>query len=191
MSTRLLTRRERRAPRRAARAFTLIEIMVVVVLISILTAMIIPEMKGTFEDTLLRSTGRELVNVIELASSRAVSLNQTLRIKIDSATGRYETERQSREGSSDDFVPLDGVTGSQGKLDKRVSVQILDLPEDSDEASATPEAPTPNPESQLTFYPDGTADGSVILLKDRAGFQLQLRVSAVTSRVTIMEPARE
>jgi type II secretion system protein H len=176
---------------RAARAFTLMEIMVVVVLISILTAMIIPEMKGTFEDTLLRSTGRELVNVIELASSRAVSLNQTLRVKIDPTTGRYETERQQHEGSAEDFVPLDGVTGSQGKLDKRISVQIFDLPEDPAEASATPEAPAPNLESQLTFYPDGTADGSVIMLKDRAGFQLELRLSAVTSRITILEPARQ
>ena len=39
------------------RAFTLMELVVVVVIIGIMTALIIPEMKGTFEDALLRSTG--------------------------------------------------------------------------------------------------------------------------------------
>ena len=40
-------------------AFTLIELMVVIVIIGIMTAMMIPEMKGTFQDALLRSTSRE------------------------------------------------------------------------------------------------------------------------------------
>ena len=68
-------------------AFTLIELMTVLVLIAILSAMIIPEMKGTYGDALLRSSGRDLMNVIELASSRAVSLNQTLRLKVDFTYG--------------------------------------------------------------------------------------------------------
>ena len=55
------------------RAFTLIEMMVVVLLISVLTALIIPEMKGTFEDALLRTTSRQLLDAFALASSRAVT----------------------------------------------------------------------------------------------------------------------
>src|SRR6516162_8771785 len=42
--------------------FTLVELMVVIVLIGILSAMILPNMKGTYGDALLRSTSRELVN---------------------------------------------------------------------------------------------------------------------------------
>ena len=37
-------------------AFTLIELMLVCLLIAILTAIIIPEMKGTYQDALLRSS---------------------------------------------------------------------------------------------------------------------------------------
>jgi type II secretion system protein H len=175
---------------RARRGFTLMEMMVVLVLIAILTAMIIPEMKGTFEDALLRSTGRELVNVIELASSRAISLNQTLRLQLDSASGRYEIDRRSREVTTEDFVPLKDVAGSKGQLDKRISVQIFESSGDSADAAGM-EMPAANPEAGLVFYPDGTADGATVLLKDRAGFRLELRVSAITSRVTILEPTRK
>ncbi|HEX3800345.1 MAG TPA: GspH/FimT family pseudopilin [Verrucomicrobiae bacterium] len=177
----------------ASGAFTLIEIMVVVVLIAILTAMIIPEMKGTFEDTLLRSNARELVNVVELASSRAVSLNQTLRVKIDPGTGDYEVEKKQRQGLIEDFAPLEDVSGSKGKLDKRITVQVYETPETQPEPGAESEAslPMPSPDSTLTFYSDGTADGAMVLLKDRSGFQLPLRLNAITSRVTIGEPKHE
>src|SRR5690349_11843034 len=47
-------------------AFTLMELMVVVVLIGILSAVIIPEMRGTYEEAVLRSTSRELVNAFNI-----------------------------------------------------------------------------------------------------------------------------
>ena len=49
--------------------FTLIELMVVIVLVGIMAAAIIPEMKGTYEDALLRSATRELVGVCSIAAS--------------------------------------------------------------------------------------------------------------------------
>src|SRR5438552_14946942 len=68
-----------RVTRHFSRAFTLIELMVVLVLIGILTAVMIPEMRGSYEDAMLRSTSRELINVCHLAYSQAVSLNQVHR----------------------------------------------------------------------------------------------------------------
>jgi len=74
-------RRDAGAPGRSG--FTLIEMMVVLVLIGILSAMILPEMKGTYGDALLRSSARDLVNVFSIASSRAVSLNQLHVVRIN------------------------------------------------------------------------------------------------------------
>ena len=48
-----------------------------------MTAVLIPEMRGSYEDALLRSTGRELINVCHLTYSRAVSLNQVHRLQLD------------------------------------------------------------------------------------------------------------
>jgi len=69
--------------------FTLIELMVVIVLIGVVTAVILPEMQGTYEDALLRSTGRKIMSVSSLAASRAVATSREQRLKFDVQNGRY------------------------------------------------------------------------------------------------------
>src|SRR5436305_8539646 len=90
------------AERSREKGFTLIEMMIVVILIGIMTAMILPEMRGTFQDALLRSTGRKIVEVLSLANSRAVSLNQAHKVVFDRRSHRYAIERSApgqNEGS--------------------------------------------------------------------------------------------
>ena len=113
----------RKSPNLAA--FTLIELMVVMVLIGIMTAMILPEMKGTYEDALLRSTSRELVSVCSLASSHAVSVNQAHRLRLDLKTGHYSIERRvSNRGAKGRSVAAREVIGGEGELDTRISIEI-------------------------------------------------------------------
>jgi type II secretion system protein H len=184
---------------RPAPGFTLIELMVVIVLIGIMTAMIIPEMKGTYEDALLRSTSRELVNVLNLAYSRAVSLNQPYRVRLEERTGKYFTEKRVRETErGDEFVRVKDVTGSEGELDTRISIRFHkpdDLPpEGQDEAAPAlrgREGELPAQEAGIAFYPDGTADPGEFLLRDRDGFRLVLQVNPITARVHIVELGRE
>src|ERR1035441_4331499 len=117
-------------------AFTLIELMVVMVLIGIMTAMILPEMKGTYEDALLRSTSRELVSMCGLASSHAVSVNQAHRLRLDRKTGHYSIERRgSDRGSAGRFVAAGDVPGGEGELDNRISVEIHQSGDDPAEAA--------------------------------------------------------
>ena len=109
------------------------EMVVVVVVIGIISAMIIPEMKGTFDDALLRSTSRDLMNAFSLASSRAVSFNQSCRVQLDPQNGRFLVERQMRDGGREDFVPLKDVSGAEGRLDSRIAVEVRQSGEDSTE----------------------------------------------------------
>src|SRR5206468_1215469 len=88
--------------RGSAGAFTLVEMMVVLILIGIMTAVILPEMKGTYGDAVLRSTARDFVNVCSIASSRAISLNQLHRLRLDTKNGQYFIERRVGEGERED-----------------------------------------------------------------------------------------
>jgi type II secretion system protein H len=177
-------------------AFTLMELMVVLVLIGIMTAMILPEMKGTFEDALLRSSARKLVDVFSLTSSQAVSRNQLHRVRLDPGTGRYLVERRRFEKGQEDFVPLPDLPGSDGEVDSRISIEILKPGETPSEApreagAAGLEGERSAQGTTFAFYPDGTADAGGILLRDRQGFQLALRLNPTTAHVSIIEVERQ
>jgi len=168
--------------------------MVVITIIGIMTAMMIPEMKGSFQDALLRSSSRELINVFDLAYSRAVSLNQIRRVRLEEDTGRYLVEKQTREHGQEEFVPADDVPGNRGQLDARVALEFHPPGELNAGSSGAAEAPLSGsrPEAAtIAFYPDGTADAGTVLLRDRDGFRLLLRINPITARIQVVEMERE
>ena len=180
-------------------AFTLVELMVVIAIIGIMTAMMLPEMRGTYQDALLRSTSRQLISVFDVASSHAISVNQAHRVRFDHKTGRYVIEKVTPgRGPESGHVPARDVPGGEGQLDTRISIQlrpIVDVPIQGNDqpAVAAPEqsAPPEMPEEAITFYPDGTADAAEVVLRDQDGFRLALRINAITARVRIIELARQ
>jgi type II secretion system protein H len=183
---------------RSRAAFTLVELMVVIVIIGIMTAMIIPEMRGAYEDALLRSTSRKLVNVFDAAYSRAVSLSELQRVRIDPGTGRYVIEQSvADQGQGDSFAPVRDLPEGEGTLDSRITIRVRDSSADNPEllqetsGPASPdEASGPENADRINFYPDGTADAREVLLKDRQGFRMLLRINPVTARIRISNLGR-
>jgi type II secretion system protein H len=179
-------------------AFTLIELMVVIVIIGIMTAMVIPEMRGTYEDALLRSTSRRLVDVFGLAYSRAVSLSSPQRVQIDPGTGRYVIEGLVTQGDqANSFAPARDLPEGEGTLDSRISIRIRDSTADNPELlqessgpALSPEPAGPEEADKIDFYPDGTADAREVLLTDRQGFRILLRINPVTARLRIIDLGR-
>ena len=179
--------------------FSLVELMVVLVLIGIMTAVIVPEMKGTYEDALLRATSRRLVDVFQLAYSRAVSLNQLHRVRFDRITGRYFIERAVQAGENGGgFTRARDIPGGEGALDRRILIEFRKQDEapssvtDQGMAGASEDdLEIRNKEEGFAFYSDGTADGGEIVLRDRDGFRLALRINPVTARVQIVELERQ
>jgi type II secretion system protein H len=171
--------------------FTLVELLVVIVIVSIMSAAIVAEMRGTFQEALLRSTSRELAGACNLASSRAIAINRPHRVCLDQAGHRYFLERGRRGGA--DFYPVRGIPGGSGTLDARITINLqepgVNGPDDAGEeprdSGSAGDVPSSVREEAITFYPDGTADARRIELADRDGFRLALRINPITSRVQI------
>lgn len=174
--------------------FSLIELLVILVLMAIMTALIIPEMKGTFDEAQLRSTGRELAGALNLAYTQSVTRQETHRVRLDRGGGRYLVEREAREAEQGTgFRPVREIRGGEGELDSRINIEIRKAPESSSGNreeergfgfANDPRAETPA--DTISFYPDGTSERVEILLRDRAGFGLALRVNPVTARVKVI-----
>ncbi len=166
--------------------------LVVVAIVGIMSAAIIGEMRGTYQDAILRSTSRELAGAFNAASSRAIAINRPHRIHIDTLAHRYFLERGTRGGT--DFVPARDVPGGSGNLDSRIAITILEpgvtSPDDAGgepllDSGSAGQVPSNGLEEGVTFYPDGTAEAREIELADRDGHRLSLRINPVTSRVQI------
>ena len=175
--------------------FTLVEMLVVVVIISIMSAAIVAEMHGTFQDALLRATSRALAGACNVASSRAISVNRPYRVRIDRFARRYFLESSSRGGSQ--FSPAKDLPGGSGTLDSHITIHVLEQgmkppddngegPNDNSGSSGVSSDFSSSPlEEAVTFYPDGTADDRMIELVDRDGYRLGLRINPITSRVQV------
>ena len=182
---------------RRGRGFTLVELMVVVLVLAVLTGALIPEMMGTYEDALLRGTGRKLADAIGLASSQAVATGKTYRLRLLADKGLYRIEtlvEGSREGPR--FAPAEGLPSAEGAIDRRIAVEMQpgaaaapgeEAPDDRSSGDSSGEAGP----GAIELRPDGTAGGAVIVLRDPNGFRLALRVLPATSRVRIASLPRE
>jgi len=185
----------RHAQRVGARrsGFTLVELMVVLVLMAILAALVIPEMKGTFDDAVLRSTARKLADVFLVANSHAVTANRVQRVRIDAGGRRYSIEQAA--GARDPQRGSDaGLSDTAGEIDERVRVAVLKQDDGDEAGKSSPRDASREPAERgdaISFYPDGTADAREVMLRDRHGYRLLLQINPITARVHVIELERE
>jgi type II secretion system protein H len=176
----------------ASRGFTLVELMVVLVVIGIVTAVVLPEMRGSYEDALLRATTRKILDLSALASSRAVTLNVEERLRIDPTSGEYELDSPRHPSAREDGNRV-RVESEKGTLDVRIKIQIRDLrgfAEADEHENAVPVA-LPPIDNVLRFFPNGTSENREVLLTDRQGFQRALQMDPITARFRVTEIAKE
>ena len=161
------------------------ELLIVLMLIGIFTGVMLAEMRGALEDALLRSSARDLISGMGLASSRAISLNQTHVVEFERAKNAFAIHAENRTARSGE--PADAEVR---RLDERVMVEIRDPRAVPGELQS--EAPPPEEEPKrdvIYFYADGTADGREIVLRDDSNAELVLRINPVTGRVRMVEEA--
>src|SRR5688572_13025395 len=78
---------ERRTRKHAA--FTLFELVLALVVISVILAMAAPSLRGWSRSTQLKDVAREFIAVTQLARTQAVSTARVHRLMVDTTGGRY------------------------------------------------------------------------------------------------------
>jgi prepilin-type N-terminal cleavage/methylation domain-containing protein len=160
-------------------AFTLVELMVVITVITVIAGVMVLEMGGSLEDALLRTNARKLIDVCDAASNRAIAIREAHVLKINAQSGKFTVEPKAKNLERADVQMV------EGELDPRVALTIREPARGEESEEAEPAAQL----DAITFYPDGSADAREFLFRDRTGVELVLRINPTTSRVRIIEMA--
>ncbi len=128
--------------KKTSRGFTLIEILLVVVLISVISAIAVPNFSQPYKNLQLKTATNDIAYLMRYAQSRAVSKNKKVRIEFSDGRQRYWLTEESQKGvgvaTEEQFVKISSRLGRENNLGKDIRVEMQ--------------------EENLIFYPDGTMD---------------------------------
>ena len=133
----------RRTSRVTRRAFTLVELLLVLVLLVVVTSMVAPAMSSFIRARALGSEARRLSALLHAAQSRAVSEGLPAVLWVDEKKGAYglttETPPEGGDPKAEDLP-----------LDENLQITVLDI--------GTTGATTYQDLPAIRFLPDGTVD---------------------------------
>lgn len=144
------------------RAFTLIELTVVILVLALLAASIMPNVASAIESNRRRNFRLAVPRLMSEAHNTAVQSGQPVFLTTNEDDG-FELTR-TVEGEETVLQTLDAVEG--------VTIDSL-LAADGSE---------PSDEWRVGFYPDGTSDGGIVDLNE-AGSTFRYQIVKATSRV--------
>lgn len=142
-----------RAGRR--RAFTLVELIVVMVLLLIVASMVAPRMSSFFRGRALNAEARRMLSLIQYAQSRAVAEGVPVVLWIDPAASTYGVDVQSGFSGEDNRLPTFTAEPSLS-LEAVTSPDAL-VSEQDDEHLGLPENL-----AAIRFNPDGFFEDSKV-----------------------------
>ncbi len=142
-------------------AFTLVELIVVVVLVTVLAGMIAPRLWGAGGAASLQSAARRLTIAGQYARDFAATHRCRCRLVLDTKTGRFQLIYQvDPEHKPEEYKPVRGELGRAESLEEPLRFGWIRV---------EPSRPGENNETkdnQITFYPSGQSDAAIVQITD-------------------------
>jgi type II secretion system protein H len=160
-----------------ARAFTLVELIVVMVLLLIVASMVAPRMSSFFRGRALSAEARRMLSLINYAQSRAVAEGVPVLLWIDPSTSTYGVEVQTGHTGNDTRQHVFTAEPTL-RLEAPDLAEAL-VSEQEDEQLGLPEG-----FPSIRFNPDGFFDeGSVSRIVIRQGDEAALEIVPTANRL--------
>lgn len=157
----------RRAGRRCARAFTMLEIMMVVAIMGLMMAMSVPAILRTMHEEPLRKAVNDVLNICSHARAQAILHGVTTTVVFHPQSGDVMLAGIAPVKSPDGIAPPDEPTGETATtasrasalnsthFDDSIAIDMLDI--NLSECKEAGQAP-------VRFFPDGTSDEMTLII---------------------------
>ena len=169
---------------------TLVELMVVVVIITVMAGLFVPQFAGSLGASRLQSSAQQLLLAARAAQDHAVTRRRICRIVLDTEQQAFGVEHQADpEADPQQFEPM--RAGGQGNFKSpcplRLGVKFGNVLIESRAAQAPPRETEPR---MIYFMPSGESDAAVVQVTD--GMKTySLVVEPVTGRAVLRAGAIE
>jgi prepilin-type N-terminal cleavage/methylation domain-containing protein len=152
-----------------ARAFTLIELMLVVAIIGLVMTASVPSLYRLWHKEGFRKTLSDIVEVCGAARARAILMGVTAEVVFHPRDGKCELVGEAAPGS--------GILAHTATIEKDTIIDMLDVNlrecKDLDEV-------------KVRFFPNGTCDEMILILRSDKGEQRGVVLEITTSLATLL-----
>lgn len=151
-------------------AFTLIELLLVMLIITIMIAVIAPNLRGFMAGRGASDAGRTIVSMARYARTAAISEGRIYRLNVDPATRAVWLTAQN----AGQFEAPDNDYGKKYMLPNGVTMDT-DIPRQQDG-------------QYVTFDPSGRGEAAQVSLTDQLGRKVQVACASATELFRIVPP---
>ena len=180
--------------------FTLVELVMVLAIITILTSIAVPFLRGFLAGRKSANAAAQVIALAQYARTQAVGTGVVYRLNVDAASKTYwltQKKQTTFESVGNDFGQHftfpDGMTAAWQPLNNVPIVSVgsgatvtTGPTNTTNTGSATPGANSPK-HDYADFYPDGRADAGRLRLTDASGKVFEMGCLSETERFMAIE----
>ncbi len=165
------------------RAFTLLELILVMVILSTSLALVLPRFGGVVSRQRLRASARRILAVCGRARQEACAFALRYRVVFDQEEEQYwvEVEAEPLEEPGG-FRVVASAWGAHTQLSQGIGIESVEF-EEEELTEARADASPP----YIEFRPDGTADAATVELVTEKNDRLLVQVDGVVGRARIAQ----
>jgi prepilin-type N-terminal cleavage/methylation domain-containing protein len=164
----------------AARGFTLLELVVVLLMLTIILALAVPTLRGFVANSKERDAIAQLVALAQFAKARSAADAKAYRLNLEGAS--YSLTVQEGEA----FVPLGNDFGRTFELPAGMRVEAM--PSAQPRAGGAATGGSMANAAYVTFYPEGRTDTALFRLTDATGKATMLGCPSPAESFRVVSP---